>query len=301
MVTIGFSSMLEDVRLVIVGLGLMGGSLAYAMRPHVKQIVAVNRGQAALNAALESGVIDSGSADFSSVRLTPNDLVVFGTPVRIILQQLAELPRHAPDGCMVIDMGSTKREICRAMNELPGRFQAMGGHPMCGKEVSGFEHSSADLYQDQTFILTPTVRTTPYLLEVIREMLVKLGSRPLFIPPEKHDQIVASISHLPYLVSAVLMRLAAASADGNPMMWHASASGFRDTSRLAGSDPTMMRDILLTNREAVLGQLRHYQAILADVEKMLESADGTTINSWLTETQSTYRHYRHQKEFFSKS
>jgi prephenate dehydrogenase len=172
-------TMLEEVRVVIVGMGLMGGSLARALRPHVASIVGVDLDAATRDAALADGTVDAAHATLDTLALTPDDLLVLATPVGAILETIGRLPTITREGCMLIDLGSTKWDICRAMNVLPGWFQAIGGHPMCGREVSGFGESSADLYRDKTFILTPTVHTTPHLRDLALELVAAIGARPV--------------------------------------------------------------------------------------------------------------------------
>lgn len=289
-------------RLVIVGLGLMGGSLARAARAAgAPVIVGVDRDPATRAAALAAGAIDQATAELAEAAVQPLDLVVLAVPVRAAIALIEQLPRSVPDGCLLLDLGSTKQAICRAMSELPGWFQAIGGHPMCGRETSGFAAGAADLYRDQTFLLTPTVRTTPYLRERCLALIDQIGARPLFVPPERHDQIVALVSHLPYLLSALLVQQAAAATAEQPLIWPVSASGFRDMARLAGSDPVLWRDILLTNREAVRAELQRFQALTAELDALLaaaadaaaeESDAAAVLDGWLTACRAAYDDYR---------
>ncbi len=287
--------MLDDVRLIVVGFGLMGGSLARAVRPKMRGVIAVDADAATRNAAIESGIADAAFATIEEVNVSADDLVILATPVSAIIDTLNRLTVLATEGCMVMDIGSTKWDICRTMNGLPGWFQAIGGHPMCGKETSGFAVSSADLYDNQTFILTPTVRTTPYLKEVALALIAALNANPIIIPPKEHDQTVALISHLPYLLSATLMQQASNIANGTDTVWHVSASGFRSMSRLSGSSPAMMRDILLTNRPAVISQLLRYQRELAAVVEMVNDGDRDALVAWLEEKQAQHTHYQQIK------
>lgn len=276
----------------MVGFGLMGGSLARAVRPKMRSVIAVDADPNTRHAAIESGIADAAFATIEEVDVAADDLVILATPVSAIIDTLNRLTVLATEGCMVMDIGSTKWDICRTMNGLPGWFQAIGGHPMCGKETSGFGVSSAELYHNQTFILTPTVRTTPYLKEVALALIDALEANPLIIPPKEHDQTVALISHLPYLLSATLMQQASNIANGSDTVWHVSASGFRSMSRLSGSSPAMMRDILLTNRPAVISQLLRYQRELAEVVEMINDGDRDALVAWLEEKQAQHAHYQ---------
>ena len=285
---------LSNLKVTIVGLGLMGGSLVRGLRPFVKEMWAVDPNQASLDAAVEAGVIDGGTADLAA-GLSGADVVILAAPVRTILDILGQLPALCPEGCQVLDLGSTKGEVCEAMDGLPDRFQAIGGHPMCGKERSGFEEAEADLYRGRTFVLCRTRRTMAEVEQTALAIVEAVGGKPLFLLPELHDELVALTSHVPYLVSSVLMGLAAETAERQENLWQVSASGFRDTSRLSGSSPTVMSDILLTNRTAVLAELGRYQQALNELITLLEmEKDGELLN-WLERSQDGYKGYLKRK------
>lgn len=287
---------MQDRHIIIVGLGLMGGSLARALRPHVPTLTAVERDAATRAAALADGVVDHAVADLADLKLTPRDWLILATPVRTIIDLLDLLPFLAPEGCAVLDLGSTKGAICRVMETLPPPFAAIGGHPMCGREVSGYAAGSADLYRDQTFILTPNARTTPALHDDAVALVTAVGARPLVMLAAEHDQSVALVSHMPYVLSSLLVQQAFRSIRGESRIWQVSASGFRDSARLAGSNPRMMRDILATNRQPVVTQLRLYRRALGEFIAFLENSDDEALFNWLADRQGDYVHYRQQKD-----
>jgi prephenate dehydrogenase len=281
---------MKEHAITIIGLGLMGGSLALALRPHLKHLLVVDKDPETLEAA--RSLADEVTTDLSrGVRQA--DLIVLATPLRTILQLVGELPRLRPEGCMVLDLGSTKAEVCQAMDGLPSSFQAIGGHPMCGKETSTFAAATHDLYQDQTFVLCRSARTRPEVEAAALEMIRLIGARPLFLPPSTHDSLVAATSHLPYLVAAALMRNVTAMNDDRT--WQVSASGLRDTTRLSASDPGMILDILLTNRTEVLGQLESYQRELEVLIKLMRSEDETGLAQWLAQVQQQHHVYQQQR------
>lgn len=265
----------------------MGGSLAMALRPYLPHLTLVDTNLHTLQQAQPWA--DVVTADFAT-GIAPADWIILATPARTILHLLAELPTLKPTGCLVLDLGSTKTEICLAMEQLPDTFQAIGGHPMCGKETAGFAAATPSLFQNQTFILCHTSRTTSQLEQLTLEMLSWLGASPLFLPPTLHDELVAAVSHLPYVVSAVLMQTIAA--QHNPQAWQVSASGFRDTTRLAGSDPHMMLDILLMNKTAVLAHIEQYQSHLTILRELLLTQNETALANWLIATQQQHHLYR---------
>lgn len=294
----GIIDLMQVKRICVVGLGLIGGSFALALRlaqrtattPLPLHLTIVDTNPETRAAA--ERLADVVTADLDTA-VAKADLVVLATPVRVILRCLAQLPALRSDGCLVLDLGSSKVDICAAMDALPEPFQAIGGHPMAGKEVAGFGAATPDLFRGQTFILCRTQRTTDLAQAVALELIAHLGANPLLLPPALHDQMVAAISHLPYMAAAVLMRTAAALDDAR--LWPVSASGFRDTARLAGTDPQMMLDILLTNREAVLAQLAAYQERLTAVTRLLQNEDEAALHQWLAETQIAYQTYREYK------
>jgi prephenate dehydrogenase len=277
------------LRVGIVGLGLMGGSLALALRGRVAGLVGVERQADARQAALRTGIVDAAYHSLSA-DVPPVDLLVLATPVRAILETVAALPHTRPEGCAVLDLGSTKRAIVAALDGLPPAFAAIGGHPMCGKETAGLAAATADLYQGQTFILCPCRRTTARMEATARALAAAIGARPVMLDAAEHDALVATVSHLPALVSAALMRAAP-----DERHWAVSASGFRDAARLAGSDPRMMLDILLTNRAAVLEALDDMTADLSVMRAALASGDEAALAEWLAAAQVGYAAYRRYK------
>ena len=263
---------LADAHVAVVGLGLMGGSLAGALRGQCRAVVGVARRAETIETALARGLVGRGTTDLENgVRRA--DAVVLATPVRVILRLLTEIGPLLPEGGLLMDLGSTKAQIVTEMARLPGHVQPLGGHPMCGREISGIAAADPALYQGHTFVLTPLPRTSEAALGLGRALVEAVGAHPLVLDPDRHDRLVATISHLPYLLACGLVGAAEVMASADPMVWQVAASGFRDTSRLAASDVTMMLDILLTNREAVLEALDTCEAQLRSLGHLLESGD----------------------------
>ena len=195
------------------------------------------------------GLVDEATTDLSAA-LSQADVVILATPVRVILRQLAEIGPLLPEGCLLMDLGSTKAQIVAAMAKLPPHVQPLGGHPMCGKETSGIEVADPAIYQGRTFILSPLPRTSPEALALGEALARAAGANPLVIDGARQDYLVATVSHLPYLLACALVRTADATTSQDPLVWKIVAGGYRDTSRVAGSDVTMMVDILMTNQRA---------------------------------------------------
>ena len=280
---------LQDCQVTIVGLGLMGGSLAGALKGQCRAVVGVARRAETVETASSLGLVDWGTTDVAE-GVGQADIVILATPVRIIMRQLAEIGPLLPEGCLLMDLGSTKAQIVGEMARLPEHVQPLGGHPMCGKESSGIEVADPALYRGCTFILSPLPRTSGATLSLGRELAEAIGAHPLVLAGERQDFLVGTVSHLPYLLACALVATADATTSADPAAWEIVAGGYRDTSRVAGSDVTMMLDILLTNREDVLKAVRAYQAQLASLARSLEAGD----EGDLRETLGTIRQKRRE-------
>ena len=271
---------LADAQVAIVGLGLMGGSLAAGLCGQCRAVVGVARRAETVEAALARNMVDWGTTDLAH-GVCQADVVVLATPVRVILRLLGEIGPLLPEECLLMDLGSTKSQIVSRMADLPPHVQPLGGHPMCGKEVSGIEAADPALYQGCTFILSPLPRTSPAALALGHALAKAVGAQPLVIDADRQDYLVATISHLPYLLACALVCTADATTSADPMVWKIVAGGFRDTSRVAGSDVTMMVDILLTNREEVLKALDTYERHLHDLGRLVGAGDEEDLRAVL--------------------
>lgn len=268
-------------HLTIVGLGLMGGSLALALRGHADKISGVDLSESARRYALDQGIVDVVADDlYEGVHHA--DVVVLAAPVRVIIEMLQmRLGAYLRSNTLVIDIGSAKQDIVDAMAQLPIGVNAIGGHPMTGKEDNGIQGADPRLYQNRPFVLCPSRRTTPAARLRALALVETLGALPIEMEAERHDQIVAGISHLPYLLSAALVATVANQAEHDAAYWELAAGGFRDTSRLAASDVTMMGDILSTNTQAVATLLAQFRMQLAMLETMLISGDDRRLHQSL--------------------
>jgi prephenate dehydrogenase len=269
-------------QVAIIGLGLMGGSLAAALSStHAcREVVGVARRRGTLELAQQMRFIRRGTLDVRE-GVREADLVVLATPARDILAQLAVIGPWLKEGCVVMDLGSTKAAICQAMEGLPPTVQALGGHPMCGKERSGLSVAEPTLFRDKVFVLTPLARTTPQTVALGLALVQAVEARALLLDAERHDRLVAAISHLPALLAVTLVRAAEALAAEDALAWTLAASGFKDTSRLAAGDVTMLLDILATNRAPVLAALRQAQGELAGLIAALEEKDLSRLEETL--------------------
>ncbi len=253
---------LSECRVAILGLGLMGGSLALALQGKCATRLGIDRDRAVVEAALQAGAIELGACDPGEL-LPQSDVIVLAAPVLDIVQIITELPALHPGNPIVLDLGSTKRQILAAMEALPERFQPVGGHPMCGKETSGFASAGEDLYQSAPFALVALERTTPRARTIAEEVVQAAGARSLWIDGDTHDGWVAATSHLPYLIASALT--AATPRDARPLV----GPGLRSTTRLAATSPHMMLDILQTNADVLLPALARFREQLDSLEAMV--------------------------------
>jgi prephenate dehydrogenase len=280
---------LRQARVAIVGLGLMGGSLAAALksRSACAEIVGVPRRQETVAEALERGFIDRGTTDLPS-GLADADIVVLAMPVRTILATLPAIAPLLPTGCLVLDLGSTKARIAQALSALPSAVHVCPAHPMCGKELAGLEAAAPDLYVDKTFVISPLPRTARAALALTEELITAVGARPRRLDPRRHDRLVAVGSHLPYLLALGLVATAEEVGREDTFLWDLVASGFRDTSRLAASDVRMMLDVLMTNVEAIAEAMDRFREHLEEMERLLKVGDEAALRR-LIETAAIRR------------
>jgi prephenate dehydrogenase len=273
----------DQAQVCVVGLGLMGGSLALALGGQVAAITGIDVDSATRETAVAQGVVGRAGGDLSLA--AEADIVVLATPVRAIVRLVGELGGRLKPGALLIDLGSVKGPVVGAMDDLPQHVWAVGGHPMCGKAVSGLKHADAALYRGARFVLCRSERTTPAAWKLARGLVEAVGARPIGMDAVHHDQVAATISGLPYALSAALALVAGRQAEADPAVWRLAASGFRDTSRLAGSDPVMMTDILLTNADAVLEAIRQAQEHLEALAGAIGNGTLEALHAQLVEAQ----------------
>jgi len=287
---------LGQAHVAIVGLGLMGGSLAATLSESraCRHIEGIARRQWSIDQALQRGWIDHGTLDLQQ-GVSGADMVVLATPVRTIIQLIGRIGPWLRPGCLLMDLGSTKRQVIAAMEDLPPDAEPVGGHPMCGKELSGLEAAEPGLYQNAAFVLTPLGRTSPAALELAQELVRAVGAQPLILEAERHDRLVGAVSHLPYCLAAALVQTAEEVGAEDERLWDLAASGFGDTSRLAASDVAMMRDILLTNRDVVADLLRRYQAQMDRWLAALETEDESELERMMQALCSRRRGLFHSR------
>lgn len=263
-------------RVCVVGLGLMGGSLALALRGKCAGLWGIDSDPHTVELALRDRVVEQASTETGEL-LAQADVIILAVPVKGIIRLLNNLPSLHPAPAVVIDIGSTKKQIMETMEKLPEQFDPIGGHPMCGKENAGLAYADPLLFQGAPFAFTPLQRTSAQTRRLAQQLALMVGANPLWINPEEHDRWVAATSHLPFLAANVLAAITPLEAA--PM----AGPGFRSTTRLATSSPQMMLEILMTNRENILCASRRFRAQLSLLEDALEQEDYVSLQNLLAE------------------
>lgn len=266
-------------KLVIIGVGLIGGSFALAMKRAglVGQVVGVGRSLDNLNRAIELGVIDAASQDPAQA-VAGADLVMVATPVgqmgRVFDAIAPVLPREA----IVTDAGSTKGDVAQLMRaHLPEHLAyCVPAHPIAGSDRSGAAAAQYGLFEQRRVVLTPLEATLPEAAEAVGQWWQASGARVFSMRADEHDAVFASVSHLPHLLAFAYVEMVANKTDA-ARCFDFAATGFKDFTRIAGSHPEMWRDISLANRDALLADLRAYQGGLAQLTQWVEAGDGAAL------------------------
>ena len=285
-------NLLSDSHITIVGLGLMGGSLAMALQGKCAGIAAVEIDSRTRRMGLERGLVQHVTESlFDGLKYA--DILILATPVLTILETLMELKELSEDTdktVLVLDLGSTKTEVTSAMTLLPNNLTGIGGHPMCGKETGGLEYADASLYQNAVFVLTPTNNADNNMLDLARQIISAIGSIPIEMDAKRHDKLTAFTSHLPYLLACSLVAAVNSEGDIDPIIWKMVSSGFQDTTRVASSDVQMLIDILETNKDAIKNAL-HQQRIAIDKLEIALDGDLQSLQASLSNIRAVRNYH----------
>jgi prephenate dehydrogenase len=266
-------------HLTILGVGLLGGSIGLAAKSALSSCIISGYGhrRSTLDRALQIGAIDQAYDDpASSVRSA--ELVILCTPVGLFEEILTRIAPALPPGCIVTDVGSTKRSILtHAQTLLPKTVHFVGSHPMAGSEKRGVEFARPDLFQNALCLLTPaaTPPTDPAALALVESFWQSLGMRTTRLSPDDHDRLLSDVSHLPHALAAALVSMQSDAA------LDLAGKGFLDTTRVAGGDGALWRDILLDNRDNLRQSLSSLQQQLSHLQSMLDSNNTEALRTWL--------------------
>jgi prephenate dehydrogenase len=266
-------------RVTIIGVGLIGGSLARALRRGglCTHITGCGRREESLRRAVELGVIDDYHTDVRKA-VAGADLVVLATPLSTTGELLGAMAPALKAGAVITDVGSAKGAVVAAAETALGDHLScfVPGHPIAGTERSGVEHSFAELFDDHLVILTPLPRNRPDAVEIVREMWERCGARIVCTDVAHHDRVLAATSHLPHLLAYALVDCLA-EMEEREEIFRFAAGGFRDFTRIASSSPVMWHDICLANREHLLGVLDNFEGRLAAVREAIADNDGERL------------------------
>ena len=274
-------------RLVIIGLGLIGGSLALAAKQRglYHQVIGCGRDPQKLTPAIELGIVDQVSGDWEHA-VAEADMVVVASPVNAVEAVFERIADCVGVHTIITDVGSTKGSVIaaaqRAFGHLPNNF--VPGHPIAGTEHSGFEHAQADLFENHKVILTPHADSAPAAIERVTALWQAVGGEVVQMDSATHDKVLAATSHLPHMLVFTLMKMMA-DRDDHQAVFDFAAGGFRDFTRIASSDPKMWRAIALANDKEVIDLLTRYQDQLSELVEKLTDGDGDYLQQLFSDAK----------------
>ncbi len=282
------------INTLVIGLGLIGGSLAKSLKQNrgFGNIIGYDRDPKECQMGLELGVIDEAASSLVDAA-EKADLIVLAVPVKAMETVLADIAPFIAETTLLTDVGSTKANVVdaakRVFGELPEGF--VPGHPIAGSEKSGVGAADAKLFQQHKVILTPLAESSSDAVTLLTAMWQSTGAEVLVMDVEKHDEVLAATSHLPHMLAFSLVDTLAQEQDNNTDIFRYAAGGFRDFTRIAGSDPTMWHDICLANKTALLAQLDRYTAGLANLRQAIECGDSETMLGTFTRARAAREHF----------
>lgn len=279
----------------VVGVGLVGGSLAAALKEHVPDLVihGVDPDENTRALALERGLVDEVSSPDDALAqglFGPDgvDLVVLATPAVAVTEWLRMLEDAGYAG-IITDVASTKASVVEVARTVLTKAEFVGGHPMAGSEHSGVAAARADLFTGAYYVLTPLPTTDPEVFSALHSLVTSIGARVVTIPAEKHDEAVAVVSHVPHVAAAALVALAASRAEDSTEVLRLAAGGFKDTTRIAAGSPELWTGICLDNADAVVDALGELRALISGFEAMVRSGEPGTITGWFARAATVRR------------
>jgi prephenate dehydrogenase len=274
-------------RVAVIGVGLIGGSFALALKQAkaCAHVVGVGRDPANLKLALERGVIDSMGSDVASVA-EDADLVVVTTPVAQFPRIFSQIAKKLKPGALITDGGSTKRDVVeaarKALRDKIGQF--VPAHPIAGGEKSGAAAASAELFRGRRVVLPPLPENSEDAIEKIHRAWSSCGARTVRMSPEEHDAVLAAVSHLPHLLAFALVH-EVAGRENSAELFSFAAGGFRDFTRIASSHPEMWRDICMANGDRLSAELAGFSKKLVEIRKLVEGGNAAALEKLFAEAR----------------
>ena len=272
------SSLPHFQRMVIIGVGLIGGSLALVCREKgiVSEVIGVGRSEGNLKDAVSLKIIDSYTFSIEDA-VKGADIIILATPVRSLTRLAGEMSPYLSPGTIVTDVGSVKGPVAKIEDIIPPDTHFVGAHPIAGKERSGVKEASSGLFKDAKCILTPTPATDNNAINAVQSIWEATGAHVIHMSPDRHDLIFAAVSHLPHVIAYALVNTLLDLEKTDEGLISYSAGGFRDFTRIAASHPEMWRDICLMNRENIVSMLERYENTISRFKSLIQSEDADGI------------------------
>lgn len=283
---------MEINQITIIGLGLIGGSLGLALKAKDKnlRIIGVARKLPQIEKAKTIGAIDEGFVDLTQ-GVTDSDFIIIATPVSSIKDIVLKIVPSSKTSCVITDVGSTKNEIVTSLSLLPRKdINFVGSHPIAGSHLSGIEAARKDLFQHNPCIITPLPSTSPKALAKVKNFWEFIEAKVILLSPLEHDEIISSISHMPHILSSILVNIIITLQKKFPYLPEIMAQSFKDMTRIAASNPYMWSDIILSNREMLLKSLSllkdkisHWEKLIKEQEKIKIEEEFINSKKWKEE------------------
>ncbi len=278
---------MEIKKIAIIGTGLIGGSLGLAIKSldNSAHVLGFSRSFESTQRALERGAVDEACTDLTSC-VKDADLIFIAIPVGQIVEMVRMIAPLVKDGAIISDVGSTKSSIVKTIESfLPDDLHFIGGHPVAGSENDGIEHANASLFKNFYYILTPTPNTDSNAFKALHTLLNAIGANVIAVEADKHDEILATLSHLPHMVAALLVNMASSQVGQQANWLSLAAGGFRDTTRIAASSPDIWLDICLENKDALVDNLRGFSDSLNKLIELIEEGNTAELREVLTKAR----------------
>jgi prephenate dehydrogenase len=268
------------LRVAVLGVGLIGGSIGLAARRRLDaEVAGFDPDSATIERALDLGAIDSAAPSVAAA-VSGAEIAFCAAPVGALPQLVAEALRASGDAATVTDVGSTKRELITGVRDRPEAERFIGGHPLAGAETAGVENARAELFEGARWYLVPTPRSSGFGYDRLQRAVAELGARPQAIDAESHDRVMATVSHLPHVLANVLVQAAGETLAREAERIPEVGPSFRDTARVAGANPGIWADIFASNREAVVAEIDAVAGRLRDAAELIRSGDAAAVRDW---------------------
>ena len=269
---------MKNLKVCIIGLGLIGGSLARALKERlgITEITAVNRSQKSIDNALKDKTIKYGFTSLNEY-VYSSDIIFICTPIKKTVEYIELLSGKIKNNCILTDVGSTKTEIIEYINSMENPPCFVGGHPMAGNEKTGYTSGFSHLFENAYYIITPSKSSTDYAIELMTKLTKAIGAIPIKLPADEHDKITAAISHVPHIIAAGLVNMVRDLDNSSSLMQLLAAGGFKDITRIASSSPEVWESIVTSNRAQVKVILECYMNYIDKIHKDVCSANANNI------------------------